>query len=103
MLFKKQTINIVFGLCDYMYPTVRLLELNSSLGMNGDRLCIVPSQFQVLNDVEIDRLGDAVIHRYSSDFTYRFAIELHGIHYRIGIILRPSAHEFFDMKAWFQL
>ena len=86
-----------------MYLTVRSLALNFALDMNIDRLCSVPSQYQGLNNVEFDRLGCVVIQRYSLDFTYRFAIACHGIHYPIGIILTPSAHEFVDMKARFQL
>ena len=98
-LFRKETINLVFGLCDYTNFTVRPLALNFALGKISDRLCIVPYQYQGLNDVEIDRLGSSVIQRY---FTHRFAIARHGIHYSIGIILRPSANKFFDVTARFQ-
>ena len=52
-----------------MNPTVRPLALNFALGMNSDCFRIVPSQYEGLNDVEIGRLGGAVIQRYSSDFT----------------------------------
>lgn len=55
-LFKNETVNLVFGLCDYIYPTGRPLALDVALGMNTDRLYIVPSQYQDLNDVEIDLL-----------------------------------------------
>ena len=93
------SIFLVFGFCDNMYPTVRSLALNFALVMNTDRLCVVPSQYQGLNDVKIDRLVGAIIQRYSSDFTSRFAIASYEVHYPICILLRPSSHEFLDMKA----
>ena len=49
-LFRNETLNFVFGVCDYMYPTVRPLTLNFALGMNSDCLRIVTSQYQGLND-----------------------------------------------------
>ena len=63
-----------------MNPSVHPLAHNFALGMKVDCFCIVPSQYQSLNDVEIDCLGGAAIQRSSSDLTYRFANACHGIH-----------------------
>ena len=65
-LKERDSMKLVHGPCNYMYLTFRSLVLNFMLGMNSDCLCSVPSQYHGLNDVEIDRLGDAVIKLYSS-------------------------------------
>ena len=86
-----------------IYSAVRSLALNFAVGVNRHCFSIVLSQYEGFNDVEIDRLGGAVIQLFYSEFTHRCAIACHGIHYPIGIVLWPTGHEFFNVKARFQL
>ena len=60
-LQEKDTVNRIPRLCDYINSTVRHLALSFALGINCDSFCNVPSQYQGLNDVEIDRVRGALL------------------------------------------
>ena len=98
---ERDPVNHILGVCDYIYSAIRPLSFNIALGVHRNCFSKFASH-QGLNDVETD-LGGAVIQRYSSDFTHCFAIVCHGIHHPIGIFPWPTAYEFFDVKARFQL
>ena len=97
-LFKGDTVNLILGLVDYIYSAVRHPSFKFSLLVHRDCFSIVPFQYQILHDFEMDCLGGAVIQRYSSDFARRLEMAYHGIHYPIGIVFRSTTKEFFKVN-----
>jgi hypothetical protein len=65
-------------------------------------LCLVPSQYHILHDVEFHKMGGAVVQCYSPDLLHRLTIASRGIDYSICIIVWPAANEFFDVMARFK-